>query len=364
MELITMEGPAMTKAVEMIMDTVLQSGAKRLVIDSISAVLQMFGRDETRIFLHTILGRLTKDHDITTILVGEIPIGKDSTGFGIEEFIVDGIILLKQYFERNMDRRELYIIKMRGTQLPQLSFTYLIDSKYGGIRLFKLPLRTKTKIVPTEKISTGVEGLDKMLHGGVFRNSITLIEGARGIGKTTLCLQFLINNAEKDERVLYISLDEPVNQIYRMLHNFGRDISKLGEKFQVESYIPEAFMPLHFYTILNDVIEERRPSIIALDSIPAIENVLSGTVFDFMRYLQILCKERGVTAFLTCNAETIAESKNVNISTLADNMIVMRYYELKDRLAKEILIVKTRGSDHEKRIVTFEITDEGMIVHA
>ncbi len=82
-----------------------------------------------------------------------------------------------------------------------------------------------------------------------------------------------------------------------------------------------------------------------------------------MRYLQLLCKQEGLTALLTSTTGTPATLEfagESGVSTLTDNIIVMRYNEIKKRIGREITVVKTRMSPHDKRIVPFEITGTGM----
>jgi circadian clock protein KaiC len=81
-----------------------------------------------------------------------------------------------------------------------------------------------------------------------------------------------------------------------------------------------------------------------------------------MRYLQLLCKEKQLTVFLTSTTGTVVTTRMSDISTLADNILIMRYRELENKIAREIFVMKTRGSLHEKRVMPFEITDKGMVV--
>lgn len=201
MDMVTMQGEDALKIItETIVKTTSELKAKRLVIDSLSALLQTMGAAEARMFLHTVLSRVTKSLGATTIIVGEIPYGEGKTGLGVEEFVADGVILLNHMNKTHAQNRKLTIAKMRGTPLDRASFEYLIDKKYSGIVPIVLPKRATIQNAPTEKLTTGVEQLDKMTHGGVFKGSVTLLEGASGIGKTVTCLQFLSANALKGEK--------------------------------------------------------------------------------------------------------------------------------------------------------------------
>ena len=366
LDFMVMDETGTKDAVQMMMEEIGKIGAKRVVVDSVSVILQSLGQAETRKFLHGFFGRIVKGMGVTTLLIGEIPFGEEKTGFGVEEFVADGVIFLNTVKSGIAEKSVLEIAKMRGVPLGRKSFEYIIDERYGGLGLIVLPTRADIEVASRERLSLGVEGLDRMLNGGVYRQSVTLIEGASGIGKTTLCLHFLLTNAQKKgEKAMFISFEEPTGQTKRMLEDYGMDYKRLGEGFKTVSYVPEALTAVHYYKLLRDVLEIEKPTLLALDSISAIQRTFAQQDFaEFMRYLQLLCKEKALTVFLTSATGTIAATQESGISTLCDNILLMRYYELKDRMAREIIVVKTRGSVHEKRVMSFEITEKGMVVHA
>jgi circadian clock protein KaiC len=362
MDMVTMQGEDALKIItEKIVKTTSEFKAKRLVIDSLSALLQTMGAAETRIFLHTVLGKVTKSLDVTTVAIGEIPYGEGRTGLGVEEFVADGVVFLTHMGTAGSENRRLTIAKMRGTPLDRASFEYLIDEKYGGIVPIVLPKRVNIPSSPTEKLSTGVEGLDKMMHGGVFKGSVTLVEGASGIGKTITCLQYVSANALEGKKALYISFEEPIGQIERTMAGIGLNPEKLRDNLVIDSYVPEALSPLHYYKVLKDLLDLHHPTIIALDTVTAMEHLLTRKDFiTFGRYLQLLSKQKELTVFVTSTYGTIEAARSSEFSTMADNIIVLRYFEIKDRMGREMSILKTRGSAHEKKAVPFEITGGGI----
>jgi circadian clock protein KaiC len=95
MDFMTMDETGMNEVVQMIMEEIGKTGAKRVVVDSISVILQSLGQAEARKFLHGFFGSVVKSMGVTTILLGEIPFGEVKTGFGVEEFVVDGVIFLR-----------------------------------------------------------------------------------------------------------------------------------------------------------------------------------------------------------------------------------------------------------------------------
>ncbi len=365
MDFATMDETGMRKAVQMMIEEIDKLGAKRLVVDPVSAILQTLGQAETRKLLHTLFGKVVKNMGVTTIILGEIPFGESKSGFGVEEFIADGVIFLRSPEPGGPEKRELTIAKMRGVALGRSTFEYLIDERHNGLSIIVLPTKAEIMVASEERLGSGVEGLDRMLHGGVYRDSITLVEGMAGIGKTTLCLQFLVSAAEKGDRSLFISFEEPIGQIRRMLEHYSIDYKRLGDKFRIEAYVPEALTPLHYYKLLRNLFEEYKPNVLAMDTITAMRHTLSKEDFiSFVRYLQLLCKEKQLTVFLTSTMGTIVTTRMSDISTLADNIILMRFRELENKITREILVVKTRSSPHEKQVMPFEITGKGIVVQA
>ena len=356
----TLDEEGMKEAADVVTKEIMDYQPRRLVVDSISAFTQSMSKAETRQFLHVLFGRILKDLDVTTLLIGEIQLGESKTGFGVEEFIADGVILLKYSRTGKTEKREMEIPKMRGVPVIKSSYEYTIDKRYGGIGLIVLPIQAPIEEMPKEKITTGVKGLDKMLIGGVYRGSITLVEGETGIGKTTLCAQFLIENARRGERSLFLSFEEPVGQIRRQLDGLKFNYREL-DGLIIESYVPEALTPLHYYGLVKEAVDDINPTALAIDSITAIKHTLKEDDFiEFIRYLQLLSKEKSLTVFLTA---LIKQNSSVTgISTLADNVIVMTYYQIKDRISREISVMKTRGSPHERRVMEFQITDHGIFV--
>ena len=167
LDFMTMDETGTKDAVQMMMEEISKTGAKRVVVDSISVILQSISQAETRKFLHGLFGRIVKGMGVTTLLLGEIPFGEVKTGFGVEEFVADGVIFLKTVKSGISEKRVLEIAKMRGIFLPRKSSEYIIHERYGGLGFIVLPTTAGIEVASRERLSTGVEGLDRMLNGGV-----------------------------------------------------------------------------------------------------------------------------------------------------------------------------------------------------
>jgi len=166
--------------VEVILKHMRETKAQRLVIDSFSAMAQAFrNRNDARIILHTILSKMTRQAGCTTFLITEVPTGDNRLGISMEEFVADGVLILKR--EKEFGIRELEIQKMRGTRVPQFHQMFTLDGGFQLIASFSMPKPTTTATwepIPDSDthFSTGSRDLDRMLDGGYRRGAYVLLE--------------------------------------------------------------------------------------------------------------------------------------------------------------------------------------------
>jgi len=365
LDFITLKEEFTLDMVQLALKEVADFGAERLVIDSISAIAQMIGAEKTRVLMHTIVGKIAKHLGVTVLMVAEIPYGDSNIGLGVEEFVSDGVIILRHSSEGGAKKRELEILKMRGLPISRHTYQFVIDSKTHGISLITPPFKFPMD-VSRQKVNTGVPRLDEILHGGVHNGSITLIRGASGTGKTALGLQLLASGVIKPLKGLFISFDEPTGQIECLGDGLGLNLSKLvkEESVKIESYAPIGLTALEYYKLIEESVNKLQPSRLIIDNLTAIRYVVPRETFlQFARYVQLMVKERQIVAFITAQLGDIDYAGD-DISTMADNIVSLRFREEKSRAPnRELLIVKTRGSVHDRHIVDFEITENGVVFH-
>ncbi|MCX8170732.1 MAG: AAA family ATPase [Candidatus Bathyarchaeota archaeon] len=182
LDMLTVREEAVQNVLEAILKEVSEVEAKRLVIDSFSALAQAFREThEARIILHTILSRITRLLGCTTILITEIPRGENKIGLSAEEFVADGIILLGRTRLEGRLLRELELFKMRGTPVYETQAVFTLKDGFKVFPPFKSkpiekPCRFQPQPDTEEYFSTGSPDLDKMLEGGYPRGSTVLIE--------------------------------------------------------------------------------------------------------------------------------------------------------------------------------------------
>jgi hypothetical protein len=156
-------------------------GAKRLVIDPITAIAQAFDEPiEVRAMLHSVFDKIMGQLGCTTLLISEVPIGSDRIGLGLEEFVADGLIILRRMRLEDRPFRELEIVKLRGTKLIQEKMAFTLE---GGFRAFPAfeekpipePKRFQPIPDPPGRFSSGCAELDRII-GGYERGCTILFE--------------------------------------------------------------------------------------------------------------------------------------------------------------------------------------------
>src|SRR4051794_18280393 len=190
-----------------------RTGAERLVLDSLSAVLALqedVGR--ARQELRSLLMQLRR-MGLTVVLTIETtddPVGALSA-YGIEEFVADNVVLLRNIREGSFRRRLVEVVKMRGAMHHKGDVPFTIVPG-EGLRVLPVSVSSGEKR-PKRRVSTGVAGLDELTHGGLIRGSNTVLSGATGTGKTMLATQFAAEGISQDERVLFVSYEETHEQV-------------------------------------------------------------------------------------------------------------------------------------------------------
>ncbi|MBS7649556.1 AAA family ATPase [Candidatus Bathyarchaeota archaeon] len=182
LDLLTVKEQAVPSILSIILDEAGRAEAKRLVLDSFSALAQTFKEPiDIRIVVHAILSKIIRMMGCTTIMVEEVPFGSSKIGFGVEEFVADGVIHLRNRELGGYRFRELEILKLRGARLKESRLVFTLDGGFKAFPPFQFRLPEKPKRFqpipdPSDKYSTGSKSFDKVLNGGLPRGSVMLLE--------------------------------------------------------------------------------------------------------------------------------------------------------------------------------------------
>jgi circadian clock protein KaiC len=357
-----------------ILNAVKKVNANRVVIDSISALFPRYSDQAIiRRELYRIASHLKKE-GVTTVLTAERVLEESGQGgqvgrFGVEEFVSDNVILLHNYLDsvRGDRHRSVEILKFRGTSHETQDTPLLVLPT--GMHLFPRPKPTyKGQRSSDKKLSFGIPGLDKMFFGGVYELSTTLVTGASGAGKTVSGMHFILEGARKGENGLLIAFEESDEQLYRNAESFGQDLRKYVKDGTVRLYtsLPEELKPEEHFKRIRDIIEEVDVKRFVIDSLSALERIYPPDRFrEFTVGLNTYLKGKGVTSIMTNTTSSLLDVTSItetHLSTATDNIIVLKYLELDGQMKRALIVIKSRGSDHDKNLREITIDTSGMSI--
>mgnify|MGYP006137185589 CR=1 FL=1 len=223
-----------------------QSGATRVSIDSVNALFSRLPHPEKlRGELYRI-SRALRELGATTLVTAErLDDYGEVSRYGIEEFVADNVILLRNTLQDERRRRTVEILKFRGTPHQRGEFPFTIATEKGVVVL-PLSAMTLTQRSSTTRVTSGIPELDRMLGGGYFRDSIILLSGATGTGKTLSVTHFIAGGVEAGDRCLLFAFEESRDQLYRNAQAWGIDFEAMERdgKLKVVNTYPHA-MYLH-----------------------------------------------------------------------------------------------------------------------
>ncbi len=341
-------------------------GARRVILDAVGALFPQFTDAGTvRRELHrivTALRRLGMTSVVTLERTDEEgPIGR----FGVEEFVADNVVILRNRLEQEKRRRTIEILKFRGTMHQKGEYPYTIDPTDGLtiIPLSSIELQQHSSDV---RVSSGVPELDRMCGGGLYRDSIILVSGATGTGKTLTVTHFIKAAILAGERAILFASEESREQLSRNATMWDLDFQEAERSglLRIVCRYPEVMgLEDHLLHMKRDMAEFR-PLRVAVDSISAFERVSTPKSFrEFIIGLTSSIKQQEITGVFTnttsmlVGGESITES---HFSTITDTILLLRYVELFGQMHRGLTVLKMRGTWHDKDIREYVINNHGM----
>jgi circadian clock protein KaiC len=350
------------KVINSIIKLVKTTGARRLIIDSITALEYMIeDQAQIRDFIFT-LGTQLETINCTTILTAEVT-GDNLSNFGVEEFISDGIIHLDTGMVGTTPIRRLQVIKMRGKNYIQNKVDFQINA--SGIEFHLSPTLKLDYLAQSKKISTGIDGVDTMLKGGIFEGSATFLSGSTGTGKSIFSMHFIQAGIKKKEPGLYICFEESPSQIQRNAKQLGFNLDNNDLVFFYNSH-PEEFSPNEHLDAIMHMINKHHIKRCVLDSVSSFETVIERRDVNlFVKKLIFYLKNKNITTVFTAATDKLfglRESSENQLSILTDVIILQQYSEIESKIKRVMTVLKMRGSDHSKDLKEYTITNRGIVV--
>lgn len=340
-----------------------QIGAKRIVLDTLEALFSALPNEAIIRAELRRLFRWLKEKGVTAVITCERGEGR-LTRYGLEEYVADCVILLDNRVRNQISTRRMRIIKYRGTSHGTNEYPFLIDE--FGFSVLPITSVGLTHKAPTQRVSSGVERLDRMLGGeGFYRASSILVSGTAGTGKSTLAAHFIDAACRRGERALFFGFEESQDQIIRNMRSIGIDLEKYVKKglLRFKNARPSNFgLEIHL-ALIHKAIMEYDPGIVVVDPITNFLAVGDETDTKSMltRLIDFL-KTRQVTAMFTSltGSAASAEDSEVGVSSLMDTWLLVKNIEANGERNRGLYILKARGIAHSNQVREFRLTNQGI----
>ncbi|RDZ43697.1 recombinase RecA [Haloferax sp. Atlit-19N] len=281
-------------------------------------------------------------------------------------YLCDGSLSLL----RSEEGRSVRVEKFRGSDSQTGPHAMRIDGD-RGIRVFpRLVPGSHHREFAIEPLSSGIDDLDALLGGGIERGSITLISGPSGVGKSTTGAAFARATADRGERAAVYLFEESKASFRHRSESIGIPIDDLVESgtLRVDAVEPLSLSTDEFAHRVRAEVEANGTEFVLIDGTAGYQLSLTDERSDIRRELHALArylKNMGVTVVLTEEVQQVTGAfyaSDNHVSYLADNILFIRYIEVRGEIRKAIGVLKKRFGSFEPTLRSFEIGSDGIVV--
>ena len=355
----------LTKTINLLLERIIAADASRIVFDSVSEL------------------RLLADNSLRyrrqMLAFKEFFIGKGSTVLFLDDMTVDegdlhvqsivhGVLLLEKFRAAyGVERRQFNIEKLRGVSFRGGTHDYLIQK--GGLRIYPRLISAQHKPnYKKETLSTGISTLDSLLGGGLDRGTSNLILGPAGTGKSTLAVRFAVSAAERGQKVAMYNFEESAENLIGRAEALGMNLVRQLESGQIKlrKVDPAELTPGQFASLLYDATTVDQAEVIVIDSLNGYIHAMPEQQFLMLQLHELLSflGSRGVVTIMILAQAGImgAMQTPLDLTYLADSVIITRYFEAFGSIKKAISVIKKRTGQHEESLRELRVGPGGIIV--
>ncbi|HUS34097.1 MAG TPA: ATPase domain-containing protein [Verrucomicrobiae bacterium] len=350
----------LNKTTQILLDEVERTKVRRVVLDSLSEFRLLA---ETALRYRRQMLRLKQyfaGKNVTVLLLD------DCTGEASDlhlQSIAHGVISLDRlpvYF--GIERRQIKVEKLRGVKFREGAHDYTIER--GGLQVYpRLVAADHQRNFPEEPVSSGVEGFDQLMGGGLDRGTSTLFIGPAGCGKSTLAIQHAVSLAKRGEKSAVFIFDENRKTLSRRARAVGLGLEEqvAKEMIRIQQIDPAELSPGEFTAIVQREVEKTGVSMVIIDSLNGYLNSMPDERFLNLQLHELLSylSQQGIVSILTLAQHGMIGNMQspVDVTYLADAVVLLRFFEAKGKIHKAVSVVKKRSGHHESAIRELTMTD-------
>jgi circadian clock protein KaiC len=341
-----------------------KKNAKRIVIDGINFIFSHFKRED---ILRAELRRLfqfSREKNITLLVTSEKNNKNDFHSFSPEEYISDCVIIMDKNIHNQISTRRIKILKYRGSDHGGNEYPFLVSST--GLSVFPVTSITLDHEISSERISTGIKGLDSMLGDqGYYEGSSILVSGSAGTGKSSFAAHFAHSVCLKNKKCVMFLFEESPDQILRNMKSIGLDLTNYLKKglLKIHAQRPTFFGLETHLMQMKEIIDNFDSQAVILDPISNLSSI--GYEWEvkimFMRLFDSL-KQKKITTLCTYLTQAGGEPvfTDSGVSSIMDTWLILKNNLFHRKRKREVYILKSRGMSHSNKSHTFEMNQNGI----
>lgn len=275
--------------------------------------------------------------------------------------IAHGVVRLEQLArEYGPSRRRLQVLKIRGSEYREGLHDFVI--RRGGIAVFPRLVAVEHETPFTaETVRSGIGGLDEILGGGLETGTTALIIGPAGVGKSIIAAHYAVSAAAESHNVTLFMFDEERQTLLNTTRGLGIGLQEAidGGRASIRAVNPAELSPGEFAHLVRAEVERQQAKIVVIDSLNGYlaampeESMLGSHLRELFSYL----RQRGVLTLVTMAMHGVLGQMHttIDVSYLADTVVLLRFYEREASLHRAISVVKRRGHQHSKGVCELHI---------
>ncbi len=337
--------------------------AQRVVLDSLSE-LRLLAAEPVKYRRQLLaLKRYFAGRGMTTLLLDD----RSGEGSDVQlQSIAHGVIRLqKNPRSYGITRRQVEVLKVRGSGFREGLHDYCISA--GGLEVFpRLVAAEHPSEFVEQLLPAGMLALDLMFGGGLDRGSSTLITGPTGVGKSSLVMQYLVAATARGERAALYTFDESVRSACIRATSLGLPVNDqlASGRLTLKQIDPAELSPGEFVAQLRRAVDEEQARVIVIDSLNGFLHAMAGESELPLQLHELLTflGGRGVATFLVMTQHGfMGETRTqADVSYLADNVVLMRYFETRGSVRRAFSVIKKRSGSHETSIRELTLGEHGI----
>jgi circadian clock protein KaiC len=342
-------------------------GAQWIVFDGIDVLLTLLRDPAAEMREIYRIRDWLADHQMNAIITAKTEGGlAEIVNYDFMQFMVDCVVRLGRRLEHGVSLHRLQITKYRGSEFQSGEFPVSFGA--SGMEVAPPEPPEIRHAASTERLSAGFERLDKMLGGGLFRGSSTLVTGLPGTSKTTLAGKFAEAACRRGEPTLFVSFDEGAEPIIRNLASVDIQLKPHVKSGMLRMYSArtESTGPEEHLAKLKSLMRDQGTRCMVIDPISAIAK---AGALDAARAvasrLIYLVKDLGITVFITAindSDDPASEATDLQVSTIADTWIHLSYVIRSGERNRALTIIKSRGTWHSNQVRELILSATGPVL--